>query len=129
MKALHAGLIALAISGTVLAATGGFAAVLRQRAAAVSHQQPSYVPPAAVAVRPPAQNIAEGRKLFLRSCAHCHGNDARGDDGPDLHALNVSDRRIASVVTHGIKGEMPAFGKKHSPDDVAALIAYLRSLD
>ena len=70
-----------------------------------------------------------GRKLFLDSCAHCHGADARGDEGPDLHALDVSDRHIATVVRHGIKGEMPSFAKKHPPEEIAALIAYLRSLE
>lgn len=72
---------------------------------------------------------ARGRRLFLASCAHCHGADARGDDGPDLHDLEVSDHRIAVVITRGIKGEMPSFTKKHGEADVTALIAYLRSLD
>lgn len=73
--------------------------------------------------------LAEGRRLFLASCAHCHGADARGDDGPDLHALEISDRRITTVITRGIKGEMPSFAKKHGADDIAALIVYLRSLE
>ncbi|HVZ66576.1 MAG TPA: cytochrome c [Lacunisphaera sp.] len=72
--------------------------------------------------------IKEGAALYLNSCAHCHGADARGDEGPDLHGLQVSDRRIATVVTHGIEGEMPSFAKKHGKDDILALIAYLRTL-
>ena len=23
--------------------------------------------------------------MFLMNCAHCHGDDTRGDEGPDLH--------------------------------------------
>jgi len=71
---------------------------------------------------------ARGRNLFERNCAHCHGDDARGDEGPDLHSLKKSDARITKVVTQGIKGEMPAFGSKLNDTDVKALIAFLRTL-
>jgi mono/diheme cytochrome c family protein len=73
--------------------------------------------------------LAHGRTLFLDSCAHCHGADARGDEGPDLHAVQVSDRYVASIITHGIKGEMPSFAKKLHAPEITALTAYLRSLE
>lgn len=73
-----------------------------------------------------------GRQLFVQSCAHCHGDDARGDgedaDGPDLFALRIGNARIAAVVRTGIPDEMPSFARKHGPDDVADLTAYLRTL-
>jgi len=79
-----------------------------------------------------ADAVAAGRSLFVQSCAHCHGDDARGSgedsDGPDLHGLRISNARIATVVHHGIQGEMPSFSKKLSPADTAVLIEYLRSL-
>jgi mono/diheme cytochrome c family protein len=56
-------------------------------------------------------NAAQGRHLFVMNCAHCHGDDARGDEGPDLHNLHSSDARIREVLTAGIKGELPSFGK------------------
>ena len=62
------------------------------------------------------------------NCAHCHGDDARGDEGPDLHDLHKSDARIHQVITAGIKGEMPSFGTKLGESDVRALTAYLRTL-
>jgi mono/diheme cytochrome c family protein len=83
------------------------------------------------AVRPnptPDVEIKKGRTLFLNSCAHCHGEDAHGDEGPDLHELEISDRRIVNVIKHGIKGEMPSFAKKHPDEEIALLLAYLRSL-
>jgi mono/diheme cytochrome c family protein len=70
-----------------------------------------------------------GQSLFERNCAHCHGDDARGDEGPDLHSLKKSDARITKIVTQGIKGEMPAFGSKLNDADVKALIAFLRTLN
>jgi mono/diheme cytochrome c family protein len=68
------------------------------------------------------------RALFLNSCAHCHGADARGDEGPDLHDLQVSDRYIANTIRRGIKGEMPSFARKHDDADISALLANERSL-
>ena len=72
--------------------------------------------------------IAQGGELFAQSCSHCHGDDASGDEGPDLHRLAISDARIATTIKNGIKGEMPAFAKKYDTRQVAMLTAYLRSL-
>jgi mono/diheme cytochrome c family protein len=33
----------------------------------------------------PVVTVKSGRTLFLKNCAHCHGADAHGDEGPDLH--------------------------------------------
>jgi len=62
------------------------------------------------------------------NCAPCHGDDARGDEGPTLYDLAKSDARITAIIKGGIKGEMPSFAKKFSDADVQALIAYLRTL-
>jgi mono/diheme cytochrome c family protein len=69
-----------------------------------------------------------GRTLFLKNCAHCHADDARGDEGPDLHDLNKSDDWIARRIRNGVKGEMTAFGEKFSQKDINDLIAFLRTL-
>ena len=90
-------------------------------------EQVSRVAPAAISAADPIQ-IAAGQKLFLMNCAHCHGADARGDEGPDLHGLKKSDLRIAAIITNGIKGEMPRFASKLHDADVKLLIAYLHSL-
>ena len=70
----------------------------------------------------------QGRHLFLMNCAHCHGDDARGDEGPDLHNVHKTNEHIHQIITGGIKGEMPSFAKKLNDADVGALIAYLRTL-
>jgi len=80
------------------------------------------------AAPPSSEETKRGQNLFERNCAHCHGDDARGDEGPDLHGLKKSDARITKIVTQGIKGEMPAFGAKLNDTDVKALIAFLRTL-
>ena len=80
--------------------------------------------------KPPAvgDESLPGYRLFDYNCAHCHGDDARGDEGPDLHDLRKSDARIEKIIKNGIKGEMPSFGRKFSDADVQALIAWLRTL-
>jgi len=121
--------ISAAAGAAALLAAGALAAALRHEAAAHSHELPPYVAPAAVARVAPEVLAARGKKLYFGNCAHCHGADATGDEGPDLHDLWVSDRRIATVVKRGIKGEMPTFGKKLNDADIAALIAYVRTLN
>jgi mono/diheme cytochrome c family protein len=75
-----------------------------------------------------ADGVPRGRTLFLKNCAHCHADDATGDEGPDLHGLEKSDKWIARRIRNGVKGEMTAFGEKFSQTDIEALIAYLRTL-
>jgi len=121
-------LVAAAVSGTTLGLALAGGRVLQRAAARTSRQQPSAdhwgepVTPTSPVL------VAQGRKLFLGSCAHCHGADASGDEGPDLHNLQVSDRFIAHMIIFGEPHEMPSFAKKHNAADIAALTAYLRSL-
>lgn len=117
------------VGGLALTSAYAVGRVLQRRAALDSHQQPT--PDRLFESAPPTspELVARGRTLFLDSCAHCHGADARGDEGPDLHAVQVSDRYIANIITHGIPHEMPSFAKKHGADDRAALTAYVRSLE
>lgn len=68
------------------------------------------------------------RTLFLRNCAHCHGADARGDDGPDLHDLGLADDWITNRIRKGKAGQMTAFAGKLQPAEIAALVAYVQSL-
>ena len=128
MKPIRAFLLSTASGLLMLTLAVAWSHVLQAQAGEHSHE----LPPWTVLPVPPGSTTASlqgtGRKLFLSSCAHCHGADAHGDEGPDLHGLQISDRRIATVVRRGIPGEMPSFAKKHRPEDIAALIAYLRTL-
>ncbi len=82
----------------------------------------------AIADGAPKADAETGRGLFLRNCAHCHGDNARGDEGPDLHNLVKTDVRITTIIKNGVKGEMPSFSRKFTEADIQALIAYLRTL-
>ncbi len=87
----------------------------------------------AIAARPAppdaATRIADGRRYFSMSCAHCHADDATGDEGPNLHKLKISDTHVRLILKNGIKGEMPTFAKKYDDDQITSIIAFLRTLD
>ena len=125
---LRALLAAAFFSAIAVGSAFGMGRVLRQKAMRTSHQLPSdehwFEAPTPTS---PAL-IAQGRGLFLDSCAHCHGADAHGDEGPDLYEADVSDRYIGNIITHGIPHEMPSFAKKIGPAEITALTAYVRSL-
>ena len=72
--------------------------------------------------------VDQGHQFFEMSCSQCHGDDARGDEGPDLHNLAISNARIATTIKKGIKGEMPTFAKKYDDHQIVALVSYLRTL-
>src|SRR6266481_1386694 len=72
--------------------------------------------------------VIQGRRVFIKHCVECHGVDARGDEGFNLHNLGAGDALMRQIITGGIKGEMPAYGKVLNEADVRALIAYLRTL-
>ena len=116
------GLIAaLLISGTVIGAFLGTARAV----------QSNIVPSSKSGVQSSATKepkAAAGMNLFALICAHCHGVDATGDEGPDLHQVKKTDERIKSTILNGVKGEMPAFGKKLTENDAATLVAFIRSL-
>jgi mono/diheme cytochrome c family protein len=79
---------------------------------------------------PPAQPAQQpaARTLFLHNCAHCHGADAHGDDGPDLHDIGWTNEQIASRIRKGKAGQMTAFAGKLKPTEIDALAAYVQSL-
>ncbi len=79
-------------------------------------------------IPPTGMPAIQGYTLFMLNCAHCHGTDARGDEGPDLHGVLKSDQRIVSIIQNGIKGEMPKFGAKLDDADTRALVAFIRTL-
>lgn len=119
-RAVKAALCAGAIAASILGGTLALAEFMQKKSALQSSLASTNSP----------QNplVGQGQHLFLMNCAHCHGDDARGDEGPDLHGLRKTDARLSALINNGIKGEMPRFNQKLSPSDVQALVAFLNSL-
>jgi mono/diheme cytochrome c family protein len=125
---LKAAVLGLAGSLGVLGVTFGLSPLLQPAKGAASNREAQTSPVPIKTETALAGESKEGYRLFDLNCAHCHGDDARGDEGPDLHGLHKSDARLTTIIKGGIKGEMPAFAKKFNDANVQALIAFLRTL-
>ena len=119
-RAAKAVLVAGAIAAGTLGGTMAVAGYMQKKSVLESSLSATNSPPSPLA--------AQGQHLFLMNCAHCHGDDARGDEGPDLHGLRKTDVRLSALINNGIKGEMPRFNQKLSAADIHSLIAFLNSL-
>ncbi len=81
---------------------------------------------------------ARGRDLFTEFCARCHGENALGSDrGPPLvHDIynpgHHPDEAFYRAVQFGVRqhhwrfGDMPALRDQVSPEQVRAIIAFIR---
>jgi mono/diheme cytochrome c family protein len=69
-----------------------------------------------------------GKVPFERVCAACHGEDAKGDQGPSLVPMTMDYDELLAKVRQG-GGEMPAVPKtKLTDDEVKQVLEYLKSL-
>jgi cbb3-type cytochrome c oxidase subunit III len=82
--------------------------------------------------------VARGRSVYEANCARCHGGDGTSHTtmGEMTQAPNLTDAawqsrhstsRMISSVSNG-RGDMPAFKKKLSARDIAAAVAFVRTL-
>ena len=95
-----------------------------------------------------AADLDAGAKVVARRCAQCHGATGMGD-GMALTELNIavrpvpwpdkvgmakfSDDQLTQIITQGGKavgksGAMPKFHNKLSDEQIADVVAYIRSL-
>lgn len=75
--------------------------------------------------------------LYKAKCQICHGADGKGDTpagqklgAKDFHSPEVakmSDAELIEAIQKG-KGKMQAFEGKLTPDQIKALVKYIRSL-
>jgi mono/diheme cytochrome c family protein len=82
-----------------------------------------------------ADNAAEA--TYKSKCAGCHGPDGKGETaaGKAMKAgsfaapevAKMSDDDLATAIAKG-KNKMPAYEKSLKPDQIKALVAYIRSL-
>lgn len=77
--------------------------------------------------------LADGKSIFLNTCASCHRRDGGGDIGPNLtddywkHGGSI--RSIFKVVKEGIPGtNMVAWGSAMSPEAIRNVSSYVLTL-
>ncbi|MGH9025247.1 MAG: c-type cytochrome [Acidimicrobiia bacterium] len=74
----------------------------------------------------------EGSEIFAASCAGCHGADGGGGTGPQLSDGAVvaayPDPADEAVVVNDGRGAMPGFQYELTPEQIAAVVEYTRTL-
>ena len=89
-----------------------------------------------------AENLRQGRELFLAHCANCHGVDQTGLTAmgtrlyprvPNLRSpqtQNLTDGEIHYIIQNGVQlTGMPAWGSPNlEPDDIWRLVIFLRNI-
>lgn len=84
--------------------------------------------------RQQAEAVERGAKLYISSCAGCHGARGEGNVGPALKGSQLSDDILEKIIVRGIPGTtMVAWGeedggplKKHQIKD---LVIFIRNWD
>ena len=73
-------------------------------------------------------NAARGHDIFQLNCAVCHGLEADGEVGPNLHEVSARKSRVALIeqVISGQTPPMPQF--QPSEKDMADLLSFLETL-
>ena len=73
-------------------------------------------------------DASRGHDIFQLNCATCHGLEAAGEVGPDLH--DVSERKSrAALITQVISGQTPPMPQfQPNQRDMADLLAFLETL-
>jgi cytochrome c oxidase cbb3-type subunit III len=79
---------------------------------------------------PPA-DPEQGQRLFEQNCSACHGADAGGGDGPDLHGVpaNLGNPAVQDIIRRGVSGTAMPGSSTLSEKEAANIVAYLRTLD
>ncbi|HZO54667.1 MAG TPA: c-type cytochrome [Bryobacteraceae bacterium] len=94
------------------------------------HEDKSEKKPKNPAIGNP-EAIAAGQKLFMTSCAGCHGPTGDGGRGPNLRERgawhSLDDDGMFTIVNKGVPGsDMPALNRPEN--EIWQIVAFVRSL-
>ncbi|MDX1907597.1 MAG: c-type cytochrome [Bacteroidia bacterium] len=73
--------------------------------------------------------VAHGKALYVRNCIVCHGEDGAlgGSGAKNLQITQLTDEQIRTLLING-KNAMPAYGSIYTPDEITAVMAYVKTL-
>lgn len=87
-----------------------------------------------------SESIDEGRKLYQRYCASCHGASGKGDGGlalsggepsdltDDSWDYGSTDGEIFTVIHDGVSADMLAYKGKLNEKQIWQIVNYIRSI-
>jgi len=87
-----------------------------------------------------AESIEEGRKLYVRNCASCHGPSGKGDGSmalaggtpanltDDTWDHGSSDGEIFVVIRDGTSSDMEAYKDRLTEKQIWQIVNFIRSL-
>jgi len=112
----------------------------------------SWLLPAAPRIDPDNETqVAQGQVVYAAQCARCHGADLRGQPNwrerqangrlpapphdefghswhhPDSVLFAITKHGIAAYAPPGYESDMPAFDGVLTDDEIAAVLAYIKS--
>src|SRR6266446_9911094 len=90
-------LLGLTVSLGLLGVTFGLSPIFQPKKATVANEEQQANPASVTSTHVLEGDVKRGYSLFNHNCAHCHGDDARGDEGPSLYDLVKSDARITTI--------------------------------
>ena|SRR6218665_1416315 len=72
--------------------------------------------------------MAIGRPIYETRCAECHSKGGGGFIGPSFHGNTriANDELVLRQINRG-GADMPAFGKKLTPEEILAVGTYIRN--
>jgi cytochrome c6 len=85
---------------------------------------------------PSARAQDASQTVYKAKCAACHGPDGSGSamgkklGTHDVHSADVqkqTDAELTAIISDG-KGKMPGYAKTLKANEIAGLVAYIRSL-
>jgi mono/diheme cytochrome c family protein len=69
-----------------------------------------------------------GEGVYRSNCSRCHGPEGRGAQGPNLIPFKWSYQEALDAIRHPVC-DMPAFSQSDlSDDEVAQIVAYLKTI-
>ena len=85
----------------------------------------------------PARSDDASAATYKQKCATCHGPDGKGET-PAGKAMKVrsfaspetakeTDQELAEIIAKG-QGKMPKYGATLKPNEIKAMVAYIRTL-
>jgi putative heme-binding domain-containing protein len=106
----------------------GFASIL---AASCTSYARAQAPPPGPPVKLGPLDPEAGKALFSANCSTCHGIDASGENGPNLHGVpgQLGDSVVSGIIRRGIPGTGMPSSYILSEQDAANIVAFLHTFD